>query len=209
MSMAWQDVGEDNAMDKGASMRAKIEAEALTAQTEVLDRMRRHFFRELLYLSDKDGYDSAYPLAPIAAELGIESGRFLYDGDTETGLLWGYGGNMGENGMLHISDDGIYASVAIETRDLLKNWAREPLSVRPDRKSGPGDSEAPKPPRVDITLSIDTPAGRVTDRFNIAADDGEGLVTSLRVLVCRWQETMVDVGKRREAVLDEGEGQDD
>jgi hypothetical protein len=102
----------------------------MLAQTEALDSIRRYFFRELLRLSDENGYGSFYPLAPIASRLGIEGGRFLYDADTGTGLLWGYGGNRGENGMLSISADGVYGSVNIEARDLLENWDRDPLPAR-------------------------------------------------------------------------------
>lgn len=45
--------------------------------------------RELLSQAISHGFDSLYPLAPIAAKLGIEEP--LFDNNTNTGLLWEFG----------------------------------------------------------------------------------------------------------------------
>lgn len=78
--------------------------------------------RELLKISYECGFGSYYPLAPIAAKLGIEGGLALYDANTESGVLW----DLGENGkaLLGISRDGFSASVHIETLDLIEAWSR-------------------------------------------------------------------------------------
>lgn len=77
--------------------------------------------RKLLDLSYSNGFGVAYPLTPIAEELGIEAGKYLYDANTETGLLWGIGDNG--SALITVGDSGEWASVNLETRDILEAWS--------------------------------------------------------------------------------------
>ena len=75
--------------------------------------------RELLALAYKAGFGCYYPLAPIAAKLGIK--RRLYDNNTNTGLLW----NLGKHGsgLLDITTDGTAACVPYELKDEVARYS--------------------------------------------------------------------------------------
>lgn len=84
-----------------------------------MNESQKFICRELLRLSYAHGFDSAYPLVPIAEAGGITD--LLYDPMAETGLLW----DLAERkGLLWMSNDGEAAGVSIESRDLLENWSR-------------------------------------------------------------------------------------
>lgn len=77
--------------------------------------------RELLRLSYANGFDSAYPLASIATQLGSTT-QELYNGNTETGLLFEFGEKG--NALLWFTNSGDAAGVCVETKDLLEAWSR-------------------------------------------------------------------------------------
>lgn len=63
--------------------------------------------KELLKLSINEGFGCHYPLAPIAETLGIT--EVLYDGNTESGILWDIGPH-GE-GLIDIEHSGESAAI--------------------------------------------------------------------------------------------------
>lgn len=75
--------------------------------------------RELLKLSYRHGFESSYPLAPIAASLGLTV-KELYDNNTNTGILWELGPHG--NGVLDIGHQGTHAGCDMGTRGMLANW---------------------------------------------------------------------------------------
>lgn len=74
--------------------------------------------RSLLKSAYSSGFDSMYPLAPIAAELGATVESF-YDDNTETGELYAIG-SEGE-GLIHVRNG--YASVNLDMRELVEHWS--------------------------------------------------------------------------------------
>jgi len=77
---------------------------------------------ELLKKSVEYGFDSFYELQPIADKLGIT--EEIYNIETQSGLLWGLGGNIGEiHGLLDVDHEGTQALVHWETHDLLEAWS--------------------------------------------------------------------------------------
>lgn len=84
---------------------------------------QKAFCRELLALANEHGFNSAFPLAPIAEKLGLLPGLGIYDRDNESGLLYEFG-DIGGNALLWFIEDGSAAGVAVETRDVLEAWSR-------------------------------------------------------------------------------------
>jgi len=88
--------------------------------------------RELLKLSVEHGFGCGFDLAEIAEKLGIEGE--LYNGETESGILWGLGKNIGEEGLIDIDHDGDSAAVIwdmhgmVEARSYLTPEDRKILS---------------------------------------------------------------------------------
>jgi len=89
--------------------------ESSTGMTDV----QKAICHALLTLSYQRGFDSSFPLEPIADKLGMTVAE-IYDENTEQGVLWEYGPYG--NGMLDFSSCGRFAGVTIDTRDLLANW---------------------------------------------------------------------------------------
>ena len=85
---------------------------------------QKQICRELIKLSIEHGFGSNYPLAPIAAKLGIAEP--LYDNNTKSGILWELGPHGG--GLLFIPHSGDCASVEYDTHEMLANWCH-PKSV--------------------------------------------------------------------------------
>ena len=81
-----------------------------------MNNKQEKIVQELITSSIKNGFDSCYPLQPIADKLGIK--EVLYDNNTNTGLLWELG-RFG-SGILDISTDGKYASIDYNMSNLLK-----------------------------------------------------------------------------------------
>lgn len=79
---------------------------------------QKQIIRELIELSVQSGFGCRYPLSPIAKKLGIT--ELLYDGDTETGILWELGSHG--KGYIDISHDGKYAGIYYQMVGMLENW---------------------------------------------------------------------------------------
>lgn len=82
---------------------------------------QRAICRELLRLNYDKGFGEMFYLPTIAAKLKISEP--LYDDNTETGLLW----DLGPKGeaLLEVTDDGKWAGVNFEARDMVEAWSRE------------------------------------------------------------------------------------
>lgn len=79
---------------------------------------QNQIIQELIKTAIKNGFESYYPLQPIADKLGIK--EVLYDNNTNTGLLWELG-NL-RKGILDITTDGKYASISYNTAQIFKNY---------------------------------------------------------------------------------------
>lgn len=78
--------------------------------------------RELLRECYDNGFNSRYPLEPIAKKLGIT--EVLYDNNTNTGILWDLGPHG--NGFLtfgYEKDPATHAGVCMDTLDLCEHWS--------------------------------------------------------------------------------------
>lgn len=76
--------------------------------------------RELLSQCIENGFSGSYPLAPIAAKLGITEP--LYDNNTNTGLLWEFGPHG--KGYVDASGDwpNAYAGISYDFAPMIENW---------------------------------------------------------------------------------------
>lgn len=89
---------------------------------------QKQVLRELLNMSVEHGFGCLYPLAPIAAKLGITEP--LYDNNTNTGLLWEFGPHG--DGYINARGDWPEAAAGIAYHDAqtIENWthqAQEPV----------------------------------------------------------------------------------
>ena len=82
---------------------------------------QKKIIRELLRLAYSSGFDTFYPLKPIADSMGIKD-TDIYDPDTEKGILEEYGESG--NGFINFrqGQNGIFAVPNFDTRTILENW---------------------------------------------------------------------------------------
>jgi len=89
---------------------------------------QKKVLRELLAQSIEHGFGSGYPLAPIAAKLGITEP--LYDNETNTGILWEFGPYGDGTIYAHGNWPDAYASIDYFFAPMIENWThprQEPL----------------------------------------------------------------------------------
>lgn len=84
---------------------------------------QKKVLRYLLKEAYSHGFDSCYPLTPIAKEMGFTTEQ-LFDSNTNTGILWelsSYG-----QGLIDVSDryeGDLYAGVNYDMKELAEHWS--------------------------------------------------------------------------------------
>lgn len=89
------------------------------------EEIRNRICRGLIQLSYEGGFGVKYPLKLVFErdpELPNLAVRDVYDSNKEQGVLWKWANSMG---LIDVSDDGMYASVNVDTLHELETWSRE------------------------------------------------------------------------------------